>query len=940
MCTNRKRDGQLARSLAIYLGVLVSPTALLAKTTPSLSLSRSTLSFGTVAVSSTSAAQVVTVSNGGNAALVISSIAISGDFAQSNTCNVSLNKHESCTISISFTPKFGGARTGSITIADNSPQSTHNVSLTGTGAQLSPRATVSPSALQFGDVTVQSQSAAQSVTLSNTGGAPLSISNIAVAGDFAQTTTCSSSLPASSNCTIQVTTRPSGTGIRSGTVTITDNAPGSPHILALTSNGVAAPAPTPTPDPTPAPTEDPAQAPAPDPTPTPAPDATPTPAPTSTPEATQTSSITAIWANEGGDKVTRDELRASRHVENLTGTVLNRSWDGQAVVLSGARNEVVSFNLVLEAANAAASNVSVKFDTLTGPGGATISSTPTSGDGVFNWVGRNIELFYVRYLQIRGLSFFGYFKGDERQVPVRFQRPWSGQGQASGGWTDRPDHDKFYPDIMVPIELTPNFNIAQGENQSIWSDVYVPKNSPAGTYTGKISVLENGTVTHEVPVTLTVQNFSLSDTPSSKTMVNIDTTDIMWRYVTGPGGYADWASADGHKIAGITDKYFELFHRHKLSVIGENECPATDRPCDTALPRLTGSLFTAQNGYDGPGVNTPEGIYSIGTYGTWGAATYGVPDWKHDRGLFQNHIDNYASWFTQNLPNTDYFLYLADEPSASDYNQVETWSQWIAQDPGPGKNMRSLSTVNAVTAKAYIPTLDIPVTAAGIGACPTSSWCDSQSTLANAADFYKNTSGRKFWGYNDGRPATGTALTEDDGVSMRTLPWTQYKMGVDRWYYWYANVNTPSDWFQNATTWGSVSYFDGSLGEYGWNGTSNGNGLLVYPGTDVNHPSDSYGVNGPFASLRLKEWRRGIQDTDYLALARQIDPAATQAIVNQAMPKALWENQAPGGDPTYFVGPISWSTNPDDWEEKRAQLTQMISNYCAAHPSSDTCGTN
>ncbi len=346
----------------------------------------------------------------------------------------------------------------------------------------------------------------------------------------------------------------------------------------------------------------------------------------------------------------------------------------------------------------------------------------------------------------------------------------------SGGWNDRPDHDKFYPDIMVPIELVPTFSVAQAQNQSIWSDIYVPKTAPAGTYTGKISILEDGLTTHEVPVSLTVQNFSLPDAPTSKTMVNVDTTDIMWRYVTGTGGYANWAGADGQKIAAITDKYFELFHRHKLSVVGENECPAADHPCDTALPRLTGSLFTARNGYDGPGINTPEGVYSIGTYGTWGAATYGVPDWKHDQGLFQNHIDNYASWFAQNLPNTDYFLYLQDEPSPSDFNQVETWSRWIAQDPGPGKNMLSLATVNVVAAQTYMPTLSIPVTAASIGDCPNYSPCNSNAMMENAANFYKNTPGHKFWGYNDGRPATGTAMTEDDGVSMRTIPWTQYKI--------------------------------------------------------------------------------------------------------------------------------------------------------------------
>lgn len=743
---------------------------------------------------------------------------------------------------------------------------------------------------------MQTQSDAQALVLSNSGSASLAISSISVSGDFAQANTCGSLLNMGVNCTISVTAKPMAIGARTGTVTIVDNAPGSPHVVTLTSNGLA-----------------------------------------STPSA---SNISAVWANEGGDKVTRDELRASRHTENRTGTVVNRAWDGTTITLSGARNEVVSFNLVLEAANADAANLAVKFDTLTGPNGAVIASSPTNGDGVFNWVGRSIELFYVRYLQIKGLSYFGYFKGDERQIPVRFQTPWTGNGNGTGLWTDRPDHDKFYPDIMVPLELVPSFTVARGQNQSIWSDIYIPKNAPSGTYSGMVEIVENGATTRRVPVSLTVQKFSLPDSPSSKTMVNLDTTDIMWRYVTGTGGYANWASPDGQRIAGITDKYFELFHRHKISVIGENECPAYDRPCDSALPRLNGSLFTAAHGYDGPGTNTPEGIYSIGTYGTWGAATYGVPDWKHNQGLFQNHIDNYASWFGQNLPNTEYFLYLEDEPSPSDFGQVETWSKWIAQDPGPGKNMLSLSTLNAVTAQAFVPSLSIPVTAAGIGACPTASPCNPAATMQAAANFYKNTPGHRFWGYNDGRPGTGTAMTEDDGVSMRTLPWTQYKMGIDRWFYWYANVNTPIDWFQNPVTWGSVSYFDRSTGWTGDDGTSNGNGLLVYPGTDLGNPSDSYGVNGPIASLRLKEWRRGIQDTDYLALANQIDPVATQAIVNQAMPKALWENPAPGGDPTYFIGPISWSSNPDDWEAKRLQLAQMINNYCTANPSGSVCTSN
>src|SRR5262249_28385593 len=154
--------------------------------------------------------------------------------------------------------------------------------------------------------------------------------------------------------------------------------------------------------------------------------------------------------------------------------VINQVWDGTKVHVFGARNEVVSFNLILEAQSKAATNVTVEFSYLAEPSGETISAQPAIGNEVFDWTRRPIELFYVRYLQIKGLSHFGYGHYDERHIPARLQRPWVGQGRGMGLWTDRPDHDKFYPDIAVPLELVPNFNIAAGQNQSIWIDIYIP----------------------------------------------------------------------------------------------------------------------------------------------------------------------------------------------------------------------------------------------------------------------------------------------------------------------------------------------------------------------------------------------------------------------------------------------------------------------------------
>lgn len=632
--------------------------------------------------------------------------------------------------------------------------------------------------------------------------------------------------------------------------------------------------------------------------------------------------ISGVWVNEGGDKVTQGELRATLKQENLTGSVLNKAWNGKTVSLFGARNEVVSFNLVIEAAKAKASNVTVTFDSLNGPNGDTIRSAPASGNGVFDWTARNIELFYARYLQIKGLSFFGYGKWDERQVPRRFQRPWAGNGHGWGSWNDRPDHDKFYPDALVPLELVRQFDIEAGKNQSIWADIYIPKSVSPGLYRGVLNVRENGTAARAVPVQLTVANFALPDTPTVRTMGQLDTTEIMWRYVTNWGGYTGMYSGGGARVREITDKYYQLFHRHKIMLIGENECVADDRPCDSSIPRLDGSLYTASRGYRGPGENTPEGIFSIGTYGTW--------NWRHGatQTSMWRHTNNWANWFKSNLPGTEYFLYLQDEPPPSDVPQVETWAQWVKSNPGPGRNLMTMSTYGATLARKDMPSVSIPATGASVGGCDHTVLCDVSQVTQNAADYYSQL-GRRMWMYNDSRPGTGSSNTEDDGVAMRQIAWAQYKKNVNRWFYWYVNVNSQINPFTQSITWGSAQFKDSVLGLYGDDGTTNGTGLLVYPGTNLYQPEDSYDVDGPLASLRLKEWRRGVQDTDYLALAKKVDPEAANRIMQKMVPQALWEYGAI--DPNYYVGGISWSTDPDSWENARAELTKVISNYCDSH---------
>jgi len=100
-------------------------------------------------------------------------------------------------------------------------------------------AQVSPTSLNFGNQTVGFVSAAQPVTLTNTGNIALVITSILPSsGDYAQTNNCGSSLAAGGSCSILVTFKPTTTGTRSASLNITGSAPNSPQIVSLTGTGV------------------------------------------------------------------------------------------------------------------------------------------------------------------------------------------------------------------------------------------------------------------------------------------------------------------------------------------------------------------------------------------------------------------------------------------------------------------------------------------------------------------------------------------------------------------------------------------------------------------------------------------------------------------------------------------------------------------------------
>jgi hypothetical protein len=206
------------------------------------SVSPTSLSFGTQAIDTTSAAKAVTLTSAGTSNLLLSGIAIAGankgDFAQTNNCPATLAPGKKCTVNVTFTPSQLGSRSASLTFTDNAAGSPQTVALTGKGVA---QATVSPTSLTFAAQTVGTTSAAKNVTLTNNLPTTLTINGISFTGadpgDFAQTNTCDGSVPAKGKCTISVTFTPKATGMRTATLTVSDSANNSPQTVAVTGTG-------------------------------------------------------------------------------------------------------------------------------------------------------------------------------------------------------------------------------------------------------------------------------------------------------------------------------------------------------------------------------------------------------------------------------------------------------------------------------------------------------------------------------------------------------------------------------------------------------------------------------------------------------------------------------------------------------------------------------
>jgi hypothetical protein len=204
-----------------------------------ISVSPTALNFGGQGVGTTSPGQKITISNGTNAPFSVTGAVASGNFTATNNCGT-LHPGANCTVTVKLAPGATGAQTGHLTITDSTRTSPTTVPLTGTGVN-GPFLSAFPSRFTFSSQLVGASSSPAAIQLVNTGNVSLTLNSIAIIGsngsEFSQTNTCGNGLAAGASCTVNVSFTPAAGGLRTASLSVSDNQAGSPQSIPLFGSG-------------------------------------------------------------------------------------------------------------------------------------------------------------------------------------------------------------------------------------------------------------------------------------------------------------------------------------------------------------------------------------------------------------------------------------------------------------------------------------------------------------------------------------------------------------------------------------------------------------------------------------------------------------------------------------------------------------------------------
>jgi hypothetical protein len=563
--------------------------------------------------------------------------------------------------------------------------------------------------------------------------------------------------------------------------------------------------------------------------------------------------VRRVWALHDGDKVERDAVGHPASARNSV-------WDGKTIRLFGARNEVVAFQVIVEAGPAGIHKLSVKLPELAAGQERITYRAPAPDPSDF--VNRPIQIFALNYMLVTSPSHASWVY--RRGTPAEPPDPT--------GWKPV----QLVPENAragrggLPVAVRPN------ENQSIWIDVYVDRNRKPGVYRGTIAIDADGEA-RTLPVELEVLDFVLPDENSMHAML-----------------YYSSDQPERYHGRNLDPAYHRFAHRYRVELVHAYN----EKTIAAAAGRFSGSDFTAATGYEGPGA----GVGNVLAPRTF----YGPGADFDDRQSAWSRSDSWMTFLREKFPRALTFLYMPDEPRPPAYPRIVSLAENIHSNPGPGRALPVF-----VTSK-YVEELDKSIDI----------WCSGPKGFLLDRVASERARGRQYWFYNGGRPAGGAITIDAPATDSRATIWAAFKHDVKVYFYWHSvhwRHNAQKQYGdRNQNVWADTITFDNrkeanrSPDDAGY---IHGDGVLLYPGEEKLHPDQDRGIAGPVATVQLANFRRGLQDHQYLTVARKLGlKKKVDEVVSAIVPRVFSD----AGER------VSFPETGDPYEEARLQLGRAI----------------
>ncbi len=555
-------------------------------------------------------------------------------------------------------------------------------------------------------------------------------------------------------------------------------------------------------------------------------------------------------------------------------------WSKGPVKLHAAKNETVAFQLLLRRTS------STPIDTI----------SVNLGDFTTNDESGNIADLSVSQ-SIYTAFYHTISNGGYKWGPPTPVLPWPGEypdALVSSQTACKPTSNQRT--VQLPIPQT-----AQS-NQSIWIDTYIPSNSKTGTYAQTLALSIDGVVV-ELPITFTIYSATLPDKPS------INAVGELYRTYYQEGAGTDISSQAWRDMSQCYQKFA---HQHRMVFIERIPKLLSEQQLDhyasTIEPSMTGDLFDPSSGYTGPGANTPVTVWRTPWPQTINADTID--------GLSEPEIERFEELATQwnNLvidrqwPDNDYYAYVFDEVDGpSNFGDgIESRDDYIT---------RIHAQIADVQASIDSGTDTVPIDLLWTSHSNPASWQGNPeqdltgvirlwAPNAGAADTKflqeRMQHGDKAWFYHFGHPAVGAHSINSSGIEMRTWGVIGARYGFQGQFMWALNLGNDDLPFREP--------------QFHPDEDRSGNGVMVYPGNQLNKIGFEKSP-GPIASMRLKAWRRGLQDAELYFLARERSSVQANALIQKQVPTALSDG----------FGDASWSSTSAHWIDFHKALLELAS---------------